>query len=377
MSKETLIYAGGFVLPDKNAAANRVVSNGKLFGLLGYRTVFLGAAPDGERFDGIRQVTGCADMYEQPHPETSAEWIRHMFSVENIDKLVKKYENVKAVILYNAPFFTLLKAKAYFRKKNVEVYYDCTEWTADTDGSFLKRTVKSADEFLIRNFAHRVADKLIVISSMMKRKYGERRPLLLLPPLVDINDGIWHQNAGNREDVFEFCFAGVPDANKDSLDKVVQAFSRLDADGVRLRIVGVSREEFEKLYPDCGVLPEIGKKISFTGRVSHREAVGYILGCDCYVFLRDADRRNNAGFPTKFAEAYSCGVPIITTDVSDIKKYITDKRKGCVIDSLSAEKVTAAMLEYISKKNDKNCITLDGSFHYESYLRSAKDWSEK
>ena len=211
----------------------------------------------------------------------------------------------------------------------------------------------------------------------MKNRYGDRRPVLLLPPLVDINDGIWHQNTEKPEEIFEFCFAGVPDANKDSLDKVVQAFSRLDADGVRLRIVGVSREEFEKLYPDCRVSPEAGKKISFTGRVSHGEAVGYILGCDCYVFLRDADRRNNAGFPTKFAEAYSCGVPIITTGVSDIKKYITNSKRGCVIDSLSADRVAAAMLGYINRKNEKSCRTLDSSFHYETFSQSTEDWFEK
>ena len=38
--KGSIIYYGGFALPDKNAAANRVVSNGKLFDSLGYKTIF-------------------------------------------------------------------------------------------------------------------------------------------------------------------------------------------------------------------------------------------------------------------------------------------------------------------------------------------------
>ena len=41
--KGTIIYYGGFSLPDKNASANRVVSNGKIFNKLGFNTVFLGA----------------------------------------------------------------------------------------------------------------------------------------------------------------------------------------------------------------------------------------------------------------------------------------------------------------------------------------------
>ena len=36
MSKGTIIYYGGFTLPDKSAAANRVVSNGKIFLTVGF-----------------------------------------------------------------------------------------------------------------------------------------------------------------------------------------------------------------------------------------------------------------------------------------------------------------------------------------------------
>ena len=42
MRQGTVIYAGNFELPDKNAAAHRVVNNAKLFKELGFDTVFLG-----------------------------------------------------------------------------------------------------------------------------------------------------------------------------------------------------------------------------------------------------------------------------------------------------------------------------------------------
>ncbi len=41
MSKGTILYVGGFELPDKNAAAHRVLSNGKIFRELGYNVVFI------------------------------------------------------------------------------------------------------------------------------------------------------------------------------------------------------------------------------------------------------------------------------------------------------------------------------------------------
>ena len=132
MSKGTIIYYGGFTLPDKSASANRVVSNGKIFEKLGYKTVFIGVT-DGS-FDGLRPVEGCDDMFEHAHPNSTKQWIKHMFSVEHIETVMKNYSDVKKIILYNVPMFTLLKAKKVFSKKSIEVCYDCTDWTKDTDG---------------------------------------------------------------------------------------------------------------------------------------------------------------------------------------------------------------------------------------------------
>ena len=38
---KTILYVGGFELPDKNAAAHRVVSNAKILKALGFQVVFL------------------------------------------------------------------------------------------------------------------------------------------------------------------------------------------------------------------------------------------------------------------------------------------------------------------------------------------------
>ena len=41
MREEVILYIGGFQLPDKNAAALRVMSNAKAFRELGYTVVFI------------------------------------------------------------------------------------------------------------------------------------------------------------------------------------------------------------------------------------------------------------------------------------------------------------------------------------------------
>lgn len=369
----TIIYYGGFSLPDKSAAANRVVSNGKIFSALGYNTVFIGASDDS--FEGLRAVEGCNNMFEHAHPKSTKEWLRHMFSVEHIESVIEKYDDVCKIILYNVPMFTLLKAKKAFSKRNIEVCYDCTEWTKDTDGSLPKRLFKAFDEILISNFAHRAADGMIAISSMMERKYKKAKKLLILPPLVDINDEIWHQQPENHDGIFEFCFAGIPDGKKESLDKVVEAFCSINKKYTHLRIIGITEDDFTKIYPDCVIPKNVRNKITFTGKLPHSETIKFVLGCDCYIFIRRSDKRNNAGFPTKFAESYTCGVPIITTDVSDVGKYIVNSGRGSLLKDMSSDSIKNAMLFQIENKFQSK--SLDNTFHYESFIQSAKDWLGK
>lgn len=370
MSNGTIIYYGGFSLPDKSASANRVVSNGKIFDKLGYKTVFIGVTE--ESFEGLRPVQNHENMFEHSHPKSTKEWLRHMFSVEAIESVVKNHNDVCRIILYNVPMFTLMKAKKVFSKRNIEVCYDCTEWTKDTDGSLPKRIFKAFDEILISNFAHKVADGMIAISSMMEKKYKSSKNLLILPPLVDTNDEIWHQQPENHEGVFEFCFAGIPDGKKESLDKVVEAFCEINKKNTFLRIIGITENDFNKIYPEFFIPKNVRNKITFMGRLSHPETIKYVLGCDCYIFIRRSDKRNNAGFPTKFAESFTCGVPIITTDVSDVGEYIKKHSRGSLLDNMTTNDISEAMLYQIENRSDSK--SLDNTFHYESFIQPTENW---
>ena len=369
--KGKIIYYGGFALPDKSASANRVVSNGKLFASLGYETIFLGA--DYENcFSGIKKLAD--NMYQEAHPVSSKDWLKSILFFKNLKELINQTENVKKIIFYNVPFVTLCIAKKYFCKKRISVAYDCTEWTQYTEGSNLKRIFKYIDEFFIRKFAHKVSDKMIVISSLMEKNYISHKKLLKLPPLVDITDEIWHQPIKKDDDVFTFCFAGFPGGNKESLDKVIEAFKNINDDDIELKIVGITGAEFEKLYPDTTI--HDNENIKFLGKQSHKDTIKNILNCDCYIFIRPSDRRNNAGFPTKFAESFTCGVPIITTNVSDIKDYITFSDNSVLLKNCDVKCIQQAMKCVLEKVENTKIPVLKTNFHYEEYIDESKNWFE-
>ena len=326
MAKGTILYVGNFELPDKGASANRVVSNAKLFNSVGYQTILLGVSKDKECTE-IRKLKNDFGllMYERPYPASMKMWLGHMYSAEYIEKMLEIHGDIILVILYNMPFSALKAAKKACKKKNIKVAYDCTEWSDVTDGNAVKRFVKAHDEKLVRNKLANVADGLIVISNMMERQYSNCKNMIKLPPLVDIEDAIWHQTPEKHEG-FEFCFAGMLDGQKDSLDVIVKAFEKVCDKQTKLRIIGVENDEFKSVYPEAiKALNKCEKNVIFMGMQSHFDTIRYVLGCDCYIFIRPADLRNNAGFPTKFAEAVTCGVPVIASEVSDVTTYQTEK----------------------------------------------------
>ncbi len=371
--KGTILYVGNFNLPDKGAAANRVTANGKIFNKLGYRTVFLGVSKDVTDKE-IHLLDQEKHMYEEAYPSGIKEWLVHMISVDNIESLVEKYEDVKMIVLYNLPYTLLLNAKRVFSKKGIKVVYDCTEWTGVTDGSLPKRIVKKIDEIFIRNMIGKTADGLVVISRMMENQYKNCKNLIKLPPLVDINDDKWHQKIEKKEDVFEFCFAGILDGDKDSLDIIVDAFNRLKEGPVRLRIIGVTEEEFCHFYNIESQFVESGdNEIIFMGTQAHKETIKYVQNCNCYIFIRKSDRRNNAGFPTKFAESYTCGMPIIASDISDIREHLEN---GYLVEHLSVEEVLETMKKAMAESSAKESHGLNRKFHYEEYKDPVNQWLE-
>lgn len=380
MTKGTIIYWGGFELPDKNAAAHRVVANGKILKSLDYQIVYLGTTVVNREdyFNGVRVASYGEHIYEEAHPLTMKQWARWFCSIANLRVVASKYTDVKMIIVYNVPFIILKRVKETFGKQGIKIVYDCTEWSGETKGSLPKRMIKKLDERFVRKGIGKVSDGLIVISKLMEKEYVKNPNLLRLPPLVDLNDPIWHQSREKQSDGFEFCFAGVPGGNKESLDKVVEAFCQLGKSNASLRIIGPTKEDVIELNLEIKELIEKNEeKIFITGRLSHQDTIKYVLGCDCYIFIRPSNLRNNAGFPTKFAESFTCGGRIITTDVSDVREYLEKAQRGQVLDRVDVELIKQAMEKEMQSKMAYGQRQLDAAFHYESYTEECKKWLEK
>ncbi len=366
----TIIYMGNIDFSSSSAALCRVKNNAKIFEALGYRVVFFGTAKNAS-FEGVRRSDRDDRSYEEAYPAGTLSWVRHTFSAGNIRLLAERFSDLRLIITYNIPFASFRAIKNSFRHSGVKLAYDCTEWSNYTDGSLWKRLYKKFDLFELICFLPRICGNMIAVSSMIEERYRKRNTLRL-PPLVDISDPIWRLKRQRTQDEFTFCYSAATFENKDSPDTLIRAFGSLEARDVRLTVIGLDQDEALKQYPAIADFVGADDRISFTGRLSHEETIQRLLTADCFVFFREKNRRNEAGFPTKFVEAYTCPITILTNNTGDLSEY-ADGRRVIVIENASADAVKDRLAR-ISARGKQMSGMIDATFDYHQYIDRTREW---
>ena len=205
-------------------------------------------------------------------------------------------------------------------------------------------------------------DGMIAISSFLKNYYEKHiENIILLPPLVDIEDEKFHLETSKNNEAVSLVYAGSPALRKEALGDVVKILNNFKDFNYKFTVVGITRDRFCSVY---GIEPD-DTKIEFTGRISHNEALIAVSESDYSIIIRPNTRITVAGFPTKFVEAISCGTAVIANDTSDLSFYLKDGKNGYLvsIDNLKND------LEMIFSQKDKPIV--------EKRLFDYRSWKDK
>lgn len=367
MKKHRIVYIGGFELPDKNAAAHRVLGIGKILSNLDYDMVYIGISKDNSDNNNLNQ-------YVINYPSSTKKWIGYLFNSFVYIKILKKLENVDAVILYNFPSFLSYKILKYCKKNSIKCIADVTEWYHSKTKNIIFDIVKNTDSFFRMRIINKKMDGLIVISSFLKKYYQKSKNVILVPPLVDINDKKWKKNFNNENNknfAIKFFYAGDP-GKKDRIDKIIRILNKCDLN-YQFDIIGITKAQFLKLYDNIDE-KIINKRIIFHGRVEHKVALSYLKECDALIFYRDNTIVSKAGFSTKFVEATTCGIPVITNITSDLSDYVKNGVNGIVLSDdfdNSLNIINSLTKEKLNKLKDNIDNEL---FSYEKYIMKVKEW---
>lgn len=314
--KGTVIYIGGFELPDKNAAAHRVLSNAKIFKELGYTTVFVDVNKKLNFKSSIEKTNRIVQGFEcwsVPYPKTKNEWIKYLVNIDSIITVCEKYKDIKFLVAYNYQAISLNRLRKYCKIQNIKIIADSTEWYCSRGKSIAYFLLKGLDTFYRMRIVQKKLDGLIVISTYLKKYYQNVENIIIIPPLVDIFENKWNvkkeKEKKEKEKIF-LVYAGFP-GRKDKINLLVEALrnTRLN---YQLDIIGITKDQYRSIYSKKEFLGSGSESVIFHGYLNHLETLKYVKSADYTCFFRNDNRLIKAGFPTKFVESITCGVPVIT-----------------------------------------------------------------
>lgn len=353
MDNKRVLYIGGFDLPDKNAAAQRVIANSKIFLELGYRIFLVGLTKEKEFANHPFEYQGfwCLNLN---YPETKVDWMKYILGISRYINLIEEI-NPNLIIAYNYPAVALKRFLQYGKRHNIKVIADCTEWY-QPQGNMLFRAVKGMDVVYRMKCVHPQLDGMIVISDYLNNFYRKKHcKVLLLPPLVDKQDVKWklaqNEALSYRESKeVRLLYAGSPGlGNKDRLDLIIRTLQKIVVNNsilLRFDIIGVTEKDYKEIYgiKEDNLTPSF---VHFWGRQRHQDVLAFLGKANFQIFVRNINLANTAGFPTKFVESISSKVLVLTNYSSDLQKYLIVGKNGFNLDISSDDNFYRTLLRVL------------------------------
>ena len=364
---KSILYIGGFEMPDKNAAAQRVLSIAKALRLGGYSVSFYGITKSGD-------VEGTVDDFEYealPYPSGTKEWVRYAIGEGILDYVSRKKPSL--VVSYNYPAVAQERVIRFCRKNGIKVIGDITEWYQPSN------LLKKIDVCLRMRWSNKHLDGIIAISRYLN-DYYKGNETIQLPPMVDVDEPKWKQMEGvEKQEKIQLIYAGQPSFSKDRLDFIIKGISRIPHENIILHIVGITLEQYTKIYGNEINVAEL--PVVFHGRLPHADTVKLLMESDFQIFFRPNIRLNNAGFPTKFVESMTAGVPVIMNQISNVEDYLIDGFNGIMIRNPSESEIFEALKRVSNmSKNDTNIMKMNcirDAFDYRKYVSQLKTFMNK
>jgi len=379
-----VIYVGAFRFPAGDAAASRVLNNAKILRALGYKVIFVswgGKHQESDKgedgnfyYQGFQYVnTDDIDM-KQTNPLKRI--YNHFFSGRKSLFFIKQTINtVDIVIGYNPSMFFTNRMLSLCKKYNIPFISDITEWYDSNEFPGGRYSPASWVNDLNMRFTQKKVKNKIVITSFLDRYYKASNNIIL-PPLVDSEETKWTtiKTVLPPFNGIRLIYAGTP-AKKDLLGIILNAVVSYLKRELKLQfvIVGVSKENISNYTNNQEVLSS-PNNIIFCGRVPQIDVPSYYNISDFSVIIREATRKNMAGFPTKLAESLLAGVPVIANSTSDIEHYIINGENGLVIDNYTEQSLISILnklqdlsLQEINDMKNKAKKSGENQFDYRNY----------
>lgn len=390
------LYIGPFRFPNGDAAASRVLNNIRILKAIGHEVDVLSfggkylerdKTSQGEyEHDGIPYIiTNDIDTH------TWKERIRRYFlPPKKAWRIIyRNIDSYDVIITYNPSWTLNIPLIKLCKKYNKKTILDLTEWYSSKDFPGGKWTPLYWLSELNMIFIQKKYKNIIPISTFLSRYYSSIHQIVI-PPLISCNDDKWMNYI---EDIplaikefngRKIIFAGTP-AKKDLLANILQAGLSLIKSGLSIQfiILGIDNVQSKSFF-SSNEYKSYNNNFIFLGRKPQEEVPAYYKLADFSAIIREPNRKNTAGFPTKMAESMASGCPVLLNATSDLSDFVKDMENAILINDFTIDSIKIGLRrisllsdEQINKMKQNARKVAWNKFDYHQYLVSVKQFIQK
>lgn len=187
---------------------------------------------------------------------------------------------------------------------------------------------KNLFRFLILPWHYRLFDLLFLMTDELIDFYGrysgKKCIIQKLPMTVDFSR--FENVLQNRRCSYIFYAGGLSD-RKDGVERLIHAFDKISHvyPDIYLKIAGGSNDEIqEKKFLNLINHYHLQDRINLLGYVNREDIPRYLCSAKIVVLPRPDSLQARGGFPTKLGEYLAAGIPVITTRVGEIPRYLLE-----------------------------------------------------
>jgi hypothetical protein len=384
-----IVYTGGFELPNKNAAAFRVLSNAKILRELGFNVILLGLDKTLKNSETIFKYAADFDGFEcyaLAYPKTIKEWVTYLVGRKQQPEFIGKIKELDTIVYYNFPAIAMLRLIVFCKNKGTKNVADITEWYSAKGMGWFKGFLKFIDTNLRVKFVTNYCSGIITTSKYLTEYYNDKGLTTLeLPTLFDSKQ-FFHPKMSKKNKKINFLYVGSPfevtramknrSSVKERLDKVIDSFANKSTSKYILNIVGVSKQDYLKVYPeDRFKLDLMNNSLFFFGVLPNTQVKTFLNSADFTIFFRDENKVTLAGFPSKLAESITAGIPVVTNKMVSLEPYNANTSILCSEFAEESELITKCIQMNFKEINTLKVKAYESKmFDFRQYIEATKEF---
>jgi glycosyltransferase involved in cell wall biosynthesis len=279
----------------------------------------------------VRTIIGYVKFTKNP----ALKYLRFIKAFRKISKKLKSFDVVHLNRIYPLGIFALYLK--YFKKKPFIV---SEHWTGFLKGNlslsffekFISKKITRKASFIC-TVSQNLADSMIALG--LKGKYT------VIPNVVDTNLFRPHKTESNEFSILHI--SNMIDAHK-NVSKLLHVVSQLRKSISDFKLILIGNES--DAYFDLIQKLSLQNNVEIIPQIEHYKVPEYMQKASVFILFS-----NYENLPCVILESFSCGLPVISTDVGGVSEFFP-KNFGKLITKQDSEKLLESILHFY--KNKKN-----------------------